>query len=342
MSAPGSPRNEEDLSIKSECCDSDLEQPQDGNDEDTYPEGSDWNVEQPQDGNDEENSCTDDEYSSEHDNSNINDEDDDFYPLIFIGNLEEAKQAGKERDKWLLVNVRGEEEFSSHTLNRDIWRDKVIAGIVKANFVFLQVYNDDTLGMKISYFYKIDSFPAILVIHPITGQKMDCWTGMIQPEDLMDKLAKFMDTTPQHDILKIINRRSESQAQEKENLGVEEEEEEEGEKSGQETHQEVLLDVYPPLPEEPTGDRSVCCSMAIKIPPDGRRIQRNFLLSDPIQLLWSFCFSELDEELKTKPFRLMIQGIAGARCSSKYLGYDTSVSFEESGLSNTIIVVTFE
>lgn len=41
--------------------------------------------------------------------------------------------------------------------------------------------------------------------------------------------------------------------------------------------------VYPPLPEEPQGKREVLCRVGIRL-PDGRRIQRNFLLTDPIQV----------------------------------------------------------
>lgn len=41
--------------------------------------------------------------------------------------------------------------------------------------------------------------------------------------------------------------------------------------------------VYPPLPEEPTGDRSLECRVGFRL-PDGRRVQRKFLRSDPIQV----------------------------------------------------------
>lgn len=40
---------------------------------------------------------------------------------------------------------------------------------------------------------------------------------------------------------------------------------------------------YPPLPEEPKVDRSLLCRVGIRL-PDGCRLQRNFLRSDPIQV----------------------------------------------------------
>lgn len=44
---------------------------------------------------------------------------------------------------------------------------------------------------------------------------------------------------------------------------------------------------YPPLPEEPKGDRSLLCRVGVRL-PDGKRLQRNFLLSDPIQVKEKF------------------------------------------------------
>lgn len=40
---------------------------------------------------------------------------------------------------------------------------------------------------------------------------------------------------------------------------------------------------YPPLPEEPKGDRNLLCRVAIRF-PDGRRLQRNFLRTDSIKV----------------------------------------------------------
>lgn len=41
---------------------------------------------------------------------------------------------------------------------------------------------------------------------------------------------------------------------------------------------------YPPLPEEPKGDKSLLCRVGFRL-PDGSRTQRNFLRSDPIQVI---------------------------------------------------------
>lgn len=40
---------------------------------------------------------------------------------------------------------------------------------------------------------------------------------------------------------------------------------------------------YPPLTEEPKGDKTLLCRVGVRL-PDGRRVQRNFFHTDPIQV----------------------------------------------------------
>lgn len=41
--------------------------------------------------------------------------------------------------------------------------------------------------------------------------------------------------------------------------------------------------IYPALPEEPKVERNLLCRVGVRL-PDGHRIQRNFLRTDPIQV----------------------------------------------------------
>lgn len=54
------------------------------------------------------------------------------------------------------------------------------------NVICTQVYDDSTEGQKVCTYYKLESIPAVLVIDPITGQKMHSWFGMVQPERLLE------------------------------------------------------------------------------------------------------------------------------------------------------------
>ena len=51
------------------------------------------------------------------------------------------------------------------------------------------MYDDTSEGKKVCTYYKLDSIPVVLVVDPITGQKMRSWCGMVQPESLLEVYA---------------------------------------------------------------------------------------------------------------------------------------------------------
>ncbi|WMV23082.1 hypothetical protein MTR67_016467 [Solanum verrucosum] len=305
------------------------------------------------------------------------------FALMYHGSFEKAKDAARAQNKWLLVNMQSTREFSSHMLNRDTWANEAVAQTIKSNFIFWQVYDDTEEGSKVCTYYKLDSMPVVLVIDPITGQKMRSWRGMVQPETLLEDLLSFMDASPSEYHVNLSHKRPretpqaprhpqpqpQPQPQSKFNvflmlykvtdeIGEEDEElqqalaasmegiEDSGSVASKETN-EAASDVvkeenlikkpsYPPLPEEPKGDRNLLCRVAIRF-PDGRRLQRNFLRTDSIKLLWSFCSTQF-EEAESRPFKFT-QAIPGV---SKFLEFDNNMTFEESGIANSIISFTWE
>ncbi|KAK3211503.1 hypothetical protein Dsin_016209 [Dipteronia sinensis] len=248
------------------------------------------------------------------------------FHLMLNRSFEKAKDAASVQDKWLLVNLQSTKEFTSHMLNRDTWANDAVSQTVSTNFIFWQVYDDTSEGKKVCIYYKLDSIPVVLVIDPITGQKMRSWCGMVvQPENLLEDLVPFMDCSPREDHLAALpHKRTRGNSSTPEDQSTKD-------------YSSALNPTYPPLPEEPKGDRNLLCRVGVRL-PDGRRTQRNFLSSDPIQLLWSFCYSQLEGD-DTKPFRLAHAFPSGASVS---LAYDSKLTLEESGLSNSIIYVTWE
>ncbi|XP_057497072.1 plant UBX domain-containing protein 7-like isoform X3 [Actinidia eriantha] len=284
------------------------------------------------------------------------------FALMHNGPFEKAKDSAKFQDKWFLVNVQSTTEFSSHMLNRDTWSNEAVAQTITSNFIFWQVNDDTEEGRKVCTYYRLDSIPVVLVIDPITGQKMRSWCGMIQPESLLEDLLPFMDGSPK-DHVSLSNKRPRESSQTSPNKIQDETNEEDEEllhalaasmenmkdAIGVSTTDKDITDTekeeqtpspkkptYPPLPEEPKGDRNLLCRVGIRL-PDGCRLQRNFLLTDPIQLLWSFCLSQI-KEAERRPFRLT-QAIPGA---SKFLDYENGLTFSESGLANSMISVIWE
>ncbi|KAK1419778.1 hypothetical protein QVD17_29107 [Tagetes erecta] len=277
------------------------------------------------------------------------------FALMFQGPFEKAKEAANRHNRWLIVNVQSTREFSSHTLNRDTWANEAVAQTISSNFIFWQVCDDVEEGSKIVTYYKLDSVPVTLVLDPITGQKMRLWRGMIQPESLLEDLLQFLDASPKDHHLSLSHKRprdGSNTSPPKIQDDANEEDDEmklacalsmetlEGSSEGSlkdsgaiKEEPEKEKHSYPPLPEEPKGDGSLLCRVGVRF-PDGRRVQRNFLRSDPIQLLWSFCAANCGDE---KPFRLT-HAIPGA---VKDLDYDSKLTFDESGVANSMISVTW-
>ncbi|XP_057543715.1 plant UBX domain-containing protein 7 isoform X1 [Amaranthus tricolor] len=285
------------------------------------------------------------------------------FALMHQGPFEKAKLAAAAEDKWLLVNLQSPTEFSSHMLNRDTWANETVAQTIKTNFIFWQVYDDTSEGKKVCTYYKIESVPVVLVIDPVTGQKMRLWSGMVHPDRLLEDLLPFMEAGPTKHLSLVSHKRPrESSHVSSQKVQVETNEEDEelqralavsmenmnhldqvvSEEKDMTTANEdekncsIKKPVYPLLPEEPKGDRNLICRVGFRL-PDGKRVQRSFLRTDPIQLLWSFCSTQLGES-ESKPFRLT-HAIPGAAMS---LEYDSTLTFEESGLSNSMISVTWE
>ncbi|KAI3874037.1 hypothetical protein MKX03_035406 [Papaver bracteatum] len=269
--------------------------------------------------------------------SQAQDDDDDGAALEDTFHV--AKQVAETQDRWLIVNVQSRKEFSSHELNLYTWGNEAVSQTIVANFIFWQVYNDVTDGQKLCNYYKLTSFPVILVLDPITGQKVKSWTGMVEAVQLLEDLAPFMDAGPKHHYAHLYPKRPSETSQ------TLEKQEAEAPVAPASTDIDELIDepvtssskkvTYPDLPEEP-NEKALLCRIGVRL-PDGRRLQRNFLKTDPLQLVWSFCSSQLDEG-ESRSFQLT-QAIPGA---SKILDYESKQTFEESGLANSMIYFAWD
>ncbi|XP_010519462.1 PREDICTED: plant UBX domain-containing protein 7-like [Tarenaya hassleriana] len=265
------------------------------------------------------------------------------FDLMFNGSLHQAKSAASDEDKWLLVNLQSRKEFASHTLNRDTWGDEVVSETIKNNFVFLQVEHDTTGGQKIHTFYKIETLPAVLLIDPITGQKMRLWYGMVEGEILLEELVPFMDDGPKQQLLRKKQHPTSTTEEQKPSLETEKPLSETATASLEtltlsEKDQANAMPMFPPLPQEPiTGDPRVLCRVGFRF-PDGRRLMRTFLKTEPIQLLWSFCYAQIQESEMKQPFKLVETRTPG---SSNAIDYGSNQTFEQSGLANSIIFLSW-
>jgi UBX domain-containing protein 7 len=54
------------------------------------------------------------------------------------GGFAGARAMAKDTKRWLLVNLQSDTEFSSHALNRDVWRDELVENLIREGFIFWQ------------------------------------------------------------------------------------------------------------------------------------------------------------------------------------------------------------
>merc|ERR1719334_1121143 len=117
----------------------------------------------------------------------------------FKGDWEAAKHSGQNQNKWLLVNIQDTETFTSHCLNRDVWKDKELGPVIQESFVFYQWIRSTDNARRIINLYHPRTFPCILVIDPSTGRQDYEFTVPEEPDKVVTlkaKLLEFLDDYP--------------------------------------------------------------------------------------------------------------------------------------------------
>ncbi|KAF2749466.1 hypothetical protein M011DRAFT_465914 [Sporormia fimetaria CBS 119925] len=122
------------------------------------------------------------------------------FELMYQGSWDDARDRGKEQEKWLLVNIQDSSIFDCQVLNRDIWKNESIRDTVKENFVFMQYSKDDPRGGQyMNYYFQArdspDAYPHIAVVDPRTGEQVKVWSGhpVPTPIEFHADLHEFLD-----------------------------------------------------------------------------------------------------------------------------------------------------
>jgi len=113
---------------------------------------------------------------------------------------DQAREEGKNTEKWILVNIQDPAIFDCQVLNRDIWKNSGIMDTVKENFIFMQYVKDDPRGMQYFQYYfhnrdSQDAYPHIAIVDPRTGERVKVWSGPPVPKamDFLMQLHEFLD-----------------------------------------------------------------------------------------------------------------------------------------------------
>lgn len=113
---------------------------------------------------------------------------------------DEARQEGRDNEKWILVNIQDPAVFDCQVLNRDIWKNPGVKDTVKEHFLFMQYAKDDPRGNQyIQYYFQArdnqDAYPHIAIVDPRTGEQVKVWSGPPAPKamDFLMQLHEFLD-----------------------------------------------------------------------------------------------------------------------------------------------------
>ena len=117
----------------------------------------------------------------------------------FQGSLEDAKKKGSRENKWLLINIQDTENFCSHCLNRDIWKDKDLMPVIRESFVFYQWVTKTDNAKRVINLYHPTKYPCIFMIDPNTGRQEHDFVVPDSPDkiaQLKPKILEFLDDYP--------------------------------------------------------------------------------------------------------------------------------------------------
>jgi hypothetical protein len=122
------------------------------------------------------------------------------FELMYRGQFDDARDEGKQQEKWILVNVQDPSVFDCQVLNRDLWKNPQVVEMIKEHFIFLQYQNDDRQSSYIQYYFadkRHDShaYPHIAIIDPRTGEQVKTWSGppAPKPSEFLMQLYEFLD-----------------------------------------------------------------------------------------------------------------------------------------------------
>eukprot|EP00285_Hemiselmis_virescens_P017208 CAMPEP_0173387314 /NCGR_PEP_ID=MMETSP1356-20130122/9829_1 /TAXON_ID=77927 ORGANISM="Hemiselmis virescens, Strain PCC157" /NCGR_SAMPLE_ID=MMETSP1356 /ASSEMBLY_ACC=CAM_ASM_000847 /LENGTH=564 /DNA_ID=CAMNT_0014343877 /DNA_START=277 /DNA_END=1971 /DNA_ORIENTATION=+ len=114
--------------------------------------------------------------------------------LIFQGNFDALRKHAESEKKYCLVNIQKQDEFASHALNRDTWKADQVCQVVKSSFIFWQQQFGAISGQHYLSLYASHDLPIVDIIDPMTGAMLDRIVGYTTPEDMIERLTRFLDS----------------------------------------------------------------------------------------------------------------------------------------------------
>ncbi|KAI1438039.1 hypothetical protein GGR50DRAFT_642777 [Xylaria sp. CBS 124048] len=115
---------------------------------------------------------------------------------------DEAREEGKDKKKWIMVNLQDMDIFQCQVLNRDLWKDATVQSLIREHFIFLQYEKRERRAQSYIQFYftndaheNSENYPHVSIIDPRTGEQVKIWSGVSfpNPREFAADLIEFLD-----------------------------------------------------------------------------------------------------------------------------------------------------
>eukprot|EP00961_Rhodomonas_salina_P083780 1125780-Rhodomonas_salina.5 len=114
--------------------------------------------------------------------------------LLYHGNFDALRKHCETERKYCLVNIQKRDEFTSHMLNRDTWKDQAVKTLIGPHFVFWQQQFDSVAGAQHISLYPCMELPMVDIVDPVTGALLERFNGYLAPEEMLERLTRFLDS----------------------------------------------------------------------------------------------------------------------------------------------------
>ncbi|KAK9703008.1 UBX domain protein Ubx2 [Basidiobolus ranarum] len=247
------------------------------------------------------------------------------FDIMSNQDFEQTRNTAKSQGKWLMVNIQEVSEFVCQILNRDLWSDKTVQDIIKENFLFLQFSSDSVEGKKYLTFYPIENYPHIAIIDPRTGERMKVWNAPVTPIEFLMNVTEFLDCNTLLPAIAPVTKKPRNKniedLSEEEQLNIalaasmnaastssapkspEQIEIIDSEPESDDNVSTSVIDSIKPVERSEPANGSDTTRIQFRL-PDGSRIIRRFMKTDPVRHLFEFIKASVPD-LASEPIELV-------------------------------------
>lgn len=112
--------------------------------------------------------------------------------MLHSGSFYDARRTALDKDKWLLVDLQSPQV----NINREFWADKGVQVVVRKLCIFWQKNMLSQVGDQVGVFYDVRKRLCVLLIHPLTGEKIRQWGHDTRRKTWLEDMAYFSQVKP--------------------------------------------------------------------------------------------------------------------------------------------------